>query len=624
VKQQSRILGGDLATRHHDKTLLNLSFGSRAASTRRLAGLGLALVLVFLCVPVFIGLGGLDLENDEAIYSFAVDRILETGDWLTPKSSPNDDWAFLEKPPLKMWIVAAPIKLGLLPHNEFGLRFWDALFGALVFVYTFLVATRLANPFAGVVAALILFVHRPLLLYHGFRTNNMEAALSLCYAGGMYHFLAWSTAAGAARRWWHVLAVGLYFVLGFLTKFVAALFLPLLLVAALALFHRYRTAFARDWPLWTVSGLVALLLIVPWFVYGHITYGAFFWETIFGQAIYRRFTTFLDPSHLRPWSFYLVELHEWLRLSGTVVLVSTGVVFLLVRATVRRDADAAVVLLWFALPIALISLGTSKLYHYAYPFLPPLAIAGGCVMAAATPIVERWIMARAAAVSDRKARWRGFRALSLTIAATAFIVALVTVLSGPILIQMGSTVLFKNGSLPRPLLIGVLFAILGGWPQVGARALITVIILRVLPLPAYRDMIPLLAAQDHGIRYTAECVAAIEQQQRARGAADAVVSGVYVDATSDDISHPQNYYLRRLRPWTRSTPPSPEAVATYLYQPEFQRPVLIAEPRYQELVARGVIGGRPAGRRFGINNLMILLPGPYAACGTSLDRPAAP
>ena len=36
---------------------------------------------------------------------------------------------FLEKPPLKFWIVAAPIRAGLLPHDEFGLRFWDAVFG---------------------------------------------------------------------------------------------------------------------------------------------------------------------------------------------------------------------------------------------------------------------------------------------------------------------------------------------------------------------------------------------------------------------------------------------------------------------------------------------------------------
>ena len=79
-----------------------------------------ALVLALFCLPLFVGLGRTDLGHDEAIYAFGVDRILETGDWLIPKSSPHDDAAFLEKPPLKFWIVAAPIRLGLLPHDEFG------------------------------------------------------------------------------------------------------------------------------------------------------------------------------------------------------------------------------------------------------------------------------------------------------------------------------------------------------------------------------------------------------------------------------------------------------------------------------------------------------------------------
>ena len=96
----------------------------------RLSRPWLALVLVAFCLPLFVGLGTPDLGTDEAIYSFAVDRILETGDWLVPKSSPSETDPFLEKPPLKFWIVALPIKAGLLPHDEFGLRFVDAVAGS--------------------------------------------------------------------------------------------------------------------------------------------------------------------------------------------------------------------------------------------------------------------------------------------------------------------------------------------------------------------------------------------------------------------------------------------------------------------------------------------------------------
>ena len=171
--------------------------------------LGPVLVLALFGLPLFAGLGRTDLANDEAIYSYAVESVLTTGDWLSPRSSPNEGTTFLEKPPLKFWIVAAPIRLGFLPYNEFGLRFWDALFGAVAFVYIFLIGRRLAGPVCGVSAGLVLFAHAPLLFDHGLRSNNMDAALVLAYTGGVYHFLRWGSATGSRAA--HIGAVAGWF-----------------------------------------------------------------------------------------------------------------------------------------------------------------------------------------------------------------------------------------------------------------------------------------------------------------------------------------------------------------------------------------------------------------------------
>src|SRR5688572_15467191 len=84
------------------------------------AWLGLAVVVALFCAPLFIGLNNWDQRNDEAIYSYAVDRILETGEWLTPRIIPTDT-PFLEKPPLKFWLVAGAIRVGLFPANDRGL-----------------------------------------------------------------------------------------------------------------------------------------------------------------------------------------------------------------------------------------------------------------------------------------------------------------------------------------------------------------------------------------------------------------------------------------------------------------------------------------------------------------------
>src|SRR6476661_2476584 len=115
--------------------------------------LGLLLIVVLFCGPLFIGLRSWDIRNDEAIYDYAVDRILETGDWLTPQSSPTE-LPFLEKPPLKFWIVAGAIKSGLLPWDEFGLRAVDAAFCAIAFVYVYLLGRRLSGVSGGIIGVL--------------------------------------------------------------------------------------------------------------------------------------------------------------------------------------------------------------------------------------------------------------------------------------------------------------------------------------------------------------------------------------------------------------------------------------------------------------------------------------
>ena len=150
--------------------------------------LGVLAVVLLFGLPLFFGLASEDLRNDEAIYSYAVDRIVESGNWLTPESIPQSAvpgdlhdraGAFLEKPPLKFWIVALPIKLGLLPHDEVGLRFWDALFGAIAFVYVFLIGRRLVDPVCGFAAVFLLFIQSWLLFGHGCAATSWKRPCSL-------------------------------------------------------------------------------------------------------------------------------------------------------------------------------------------------------------------------------------------------------------------------------------------------------------------------------------------------------------------------------------------------------------------------------------------------------------
>lgn len=586
----------------------------------------LAFVLALFCLPLFVDLGRLDIQNDEAIYSFGVDRILENGDWLAPRSSPHEDDIFLEKPPLKFWIVAAPIRLGLLPHNEFGIRFWDALFGGVAFLYVYAIGSRLAGPVCGAAAVLILFIHWPLLFVHGLRQNNMEAPLFLCYCGGVFHYMEWMGRSdgrrpGAER---HAFAVGLYFVLGFMTKFVAALFLPLVLVAASLPFSSARSALARAWRLWAAVAALVLALTVPWFVYANLRFGSSLWEVILGEHVVARFTRYLDPAHLQPWYYYVREMYVTFTLSRTEKLVGLGLLILLVQTVRRRWFEGTLVLVWLALPLVLISLGTSKLYHYVYPFLPPLALGAGYLLAlilmlAPAPF-DRLLSALEGFAAARMPRTvaalrrQPARALLLMVWAVAIALAISSIVYGPVRLDVEGVTLFKSSGIVRPIVVAILAGRLAGANRTASRLAIPLLLITVLPFSIYHETLTRLTTDKHPMRSSSQCI----QRVQVRGGVPA--PGLYLDLPDSMISHPMYYYFRRVQPWTRAETPSFSQLYQRLYDPAHMQPALVWDATYKAFTRQPESPAGPVTARLasppmvGLTDALVLLPGPYAGC----------
>jgi len=580
----------------------------------------LALVLVLFCLPLFIGLRSLDLETDEAIYSFAVDRILEVGEWLQPKSSPSETAVFLEKPPLKFWIVAAPIRAGLLPHDEFGLRFWDALFGGIGFVYVFAIGSVLAGPVCGALAVMLLFVHWPLLLDHGLRTNNMEGPLFLSYCGGMYHFLRWQATEGR-RKQAHAVAVGLYFVLGFMTKFVAAIFLPLVLGLGALGFRATRAKFVADWRLWLSVSALAIALIAPWFIYAYVQFGSELWNTMFAAHVYERMTVGLNQAHVHPWNYYFDMMAEGFERSGLRWLVPIGLVVLLVQSIRRQWFEGTMIVLWGTLPLILISTGSSKLYHYAYPFLPPLTIAAGYVVALfvmLAPVVLRRaleyiedLVAKVSPPLERIATQPIVRSLGMGLIWLATGLAIGALFFGVVRIGIGNIQLFKSSGVIRPLIAIVLAGILIRRSALVATLLVLLTVSWWMPISVYESTIHQLRVERHPIRDASDCVRQIEAKQ---GSAHPV--GLYVD-TDSSMWHPIYYYFRRVQPWTRQVNPAPEILERNLHDPGGLRPSLVQENRYRDYMhgpdAPRFSGG-PSPPMISMFVYVLLLPGPYSSC----------
>ena len=363
-------------------------------------------MFVLCLLPILMWFGSGDVENDEAIYSFVVEKMVETGEWLTPVSIFDGHTPFLEKPPLKFWLSAIALELGA-PIDNWGLRLVDAILTVLIFGYLFALGRWFGGRWAGLLTCLVFFAIRKPLMLHGLLANNMESALVLQYTAGMYHFLALID--GRPGRRLHILAIGLLFVLGFMSKFVAALFFPLIMAAVLAIHPRLFRRVAGDYPMWIVTGLLALLLIAPWFVYQHVTVGSDFWADILGIHVIERFAGTLVPDHLRPWRFYLVLTFMMVVEGGAFLAYPIGLWFVARDYLARRDPKVTALFVWYLIPVISMSLMTSKLTHYLYPFVPPVAIVCGIGLARLTGMALPWPEHRKERIGRLPGSLSGFR-----------------------------------------------------------------------------------------------------------------------------------------------------------------------------------------------------------------------
>ncbi len=348
------------------------------STTRRQLVVELLLMVLLIGLPILLWIGHGDVENDEAIYSFAAIKMVETGEWLTPIGIYKDNPPFLEKPPLKFWLTALGLEMGL-PQTMWGLRFADAALAILIFGYLVAIGLRLGGRWGGVLTALVFFAFRDPLLNHGVLANNTESAVLLQYTGSIFHFMAWADS--SRRSLLHPVAIGLLFVLGFMSKFVAALFLPVTLVVVLLLHpHLLKRFFSEIW-IWLGVAAMAAVLIAPWFIYQHWQFGQHFWNVIFGDHVVERFTAYLDPDHLKPWTFYVLTTVKIVIKSGGALAYLVGLFFVVREYPSARDPRITTLFAWYLVPVAAISLMSSKITHYMYPFLPAVAVVCGFGMA---------------------------------------------------------------------------------------------------------------------------------------------------------------------------------------------------------------------------------------------------
>jgi 4-amino-4-deoxy-L-arabinose transferase-like glycosyltransferase len=325
------------------------------------------------------------MDDVDSVQASIARTMLQTGDWVTPHL---DGIKYLEKPPLKYWLVA--IFFQLFGIHDYIARLPEAILDVLLCWLTFRMGAWAFGERAGFYAGLALSTCLGLFLFT--RVLLADSQLTLTIVLASWSFLrAVDPEEAHPRRWgllaWASIGVGLLFkgLIGALFPFASA-FLYLLLTRQLFKKEIWR----RLIPGWGI--LILLAIAAPWHVLATLrnppywyfslhsgpgTYHGFFWFYFFNEHILR----FLNRRYPRDyntvpplyfWLLNLVWLFPWSLYFPTLFRLRY-------RGSDRASRTRLFALCWIGFLLVFFSFSTTQEY-YSMPIYPALALLLGSGM----------------------------------------------------------------------------------------------------------------------------------------------------------------------------------------------------------------------------------------------------
>ena len=334
-----------------------------AARRARALLAGLAVLVAF----AFQGSRGL-YETTEGRYAESALEMVQRGDLLEPTLAGRPHWT---KPPLAYWPIAAGIALA--GANGWGARASNAIAFCLAVLLVAGCGAALWDRATGVVAGLV-YASSPFPAGAAYAVSA-DTLLALFELLAVYCYLRARRDPDAPRvRWW-VRGMWVAWGLAFLTKGPVGL-LPLLAVALFE--HRA----GRRVRLGDPAGLVAFALVAfSWYAWeglrhpGLLAY--YVRDEVIGRTLSNEFHR--NPEWYKPFAIYLPALvlgqGAWLFFGARVVRRERLLAPRALWARVRGGGAASFLLLWLAVPLAVLWLSSSRLVLYVLPVYAPIALA---------------------------------------------------------------------------------------------------------------------------------------------------------------------------------------------------------------------------------------------------------
>ncbi|MBF0216929.1 MAG: glycosyltransferase family 39 protein [Candidatus Omnitrophica bacterium] len=319
----------------------------------------LVFIGIIAAVVFMANLGSGSLNSwDEGFYAGVSREIVKTGDWIHLRWS-GSPWS--DKPPLYMWITAALFKTAGI--NEFSVRFFSALSGIGTVILVYLLGLRLYGRKEAFAAGLVLLSTWHFILIG--RQGMLDVPLTFFAALSVYLFVI-------RERWPKALFfLPVAIALAFMTKSIAAFFIPIVIILYMAAAKDISVLKDRKF----ILGLaVAAALVLWWHVMVYMKYGQSFIDGYFLKHFVTRTREAVD-GHSGGLMTYFNVISNKGRPWGTAGLVMIPI--MIYRVFVKKEKAHLIPLLWAAALLVLYSPQKTKLHWYIMPVYPALALMAG-------------------------------------------------------------------------------------------------------------------------------------------------------------------------------------------------------------------------------------------------------
>jgi 4-amino-4-deoxy-L-arabinose transferase-like glycosyltransferase len=357
------------------------------------------LLVLLIASAIFIGciISPPSLMDDVDASQASISRtMLETGDWVTPHL---DGVKYMEKPPLKYWIIAVFFKL--FGVHDYIARLPLAITTVLLCWLTFRIGVWAFGTRAGFYAGLVLSTCIGLFLFTRVLIADVQLTFTITLA--VWSFLrAMDDDEPRPQLWgvlfWASIGTGLLLkgLIGALFPFASA-FLFLVFTKRLLV----RETWQRLVPFWGM--LVLLVIAAPWHILATLrnppyfyaslysgpgNYHGFFWFYFFNEHILRflnhRFPRdYNTVPRLYFWIFQLLWLFPWSAYFPALLRLNY-------RPTDRASRARLMALCWIGFLMLFFTFSTTQEY-YSMPAYPAMALLIGCAMASANAGATAWL-----------------------------------------------------------------------------------------------------------------------------------------------------------------------------------------------------------------------------------------